>query len=154
MERYRTESEQETTALAARLAATLAPGTAVLLFGDLGAGKTTFVRGLAAGLAIDPDEVSSPTFTIVQEYRGGRLPLYHVDLYRLEGREVDDLGLEELREQAVMAIEWADRLPRRLPGPVVLVHLREAGESAREIAVEWPAEGPAATPGGSSALPS
>jgi len=154
MERYRTESEQETTALAERLAATLAPGTAVLLFGDLGTGKTTFVRGLAAGLAIDPDEVSSPTFTIVQEYRGGRLPLYHVDLYRLEGREVDDLGLEELREQAVMAIEWADRLPRRLPGPVVLVHLREAGESAREIAVEWPTEGPAATPGGSSALPS
>ncbi|HXH05894.1 MAG TPA: tRNA (adenosine(37)-N6)-threonylcarbamoyltransferase complex ATPase subunit type 1 TsaE [Vicinamibacterales bacterium] len=140
MDRYRTGSETETTEVAARLAATLAPGTAVLLFGDLGAGKTTFVRGLAAGLGIDPEEVSSPTFTIVQEYRGGRLPLYHVDLYRLEGREVDDLGLDELREEAVMAIEWADRLPRRLPGPVVLVHLREAGESTREIAVERPAE--------------
>ena len=148
----KTTCAAETEALAAGLAPHLAAGDLLCLHGELGTGKTCFVRGLARGLGVTRP-VTSPSFVLVHEYRG-RLPLYHVDLYRLEGREVDDLGLEELREQAVMAIEWADRLPRRLPGPVVLVHLREAGESAREIAVEWPTEGPAATPGGSSALPS
>ena len=75
-----THSEAETVAAGRELAAALQPGAVVLLSGDLGAGKTAFVRGLAAGLGIDPDEVSSPTFTLVQEYRGGRLTLYHVDL--------------------------------------------------------------------------
>ncbi len=90
----------------------------MLLYGDLGSGKTAFVRGLADGLGIDPADVSSPTFTIVQHYTGGRVPLLHVDLYRLGPREVDDLGLEELGEQAVVAIEWAERLPRVPPGAI------------------------------------
>ena len=91
-------------------------------------------RGIAAGLGIDPEEVSSPTFTIVQEYRGGRLPLLHVDLYRLDAREVDDLGLEEIGEGAVLAIEWAERLPR-LRGQTVSVRLAHAPGDTREIVV-------------------
>ena len=79
--------------------ATLAPGAVVLLYGQLGAGKTAFVRGLARGLGAAADDVSSPTFTIVQEYPARRLTLYHVDLYRLEPAEVDDLGLDELVER-------------------------------------------------------
>ena len=92
-----THSESETAAVGRELAARLVPGSIVLLHGDLGAGKTAFVRGLAEGLGVPPEEVSSPTFTLMQEYRGGRVPLVHVDLYRLDDpREIDDLGLEEV----------------------------------------------------------
>ena len=112
-----TTSENETEALAATVARSLEPGAILLLYGELGAGKTAFVRGLAAGLHIDTDLVSSPTFTLVQEYRGGRLPLFHADLYRLGSAEVDDLGLDELgADEGVVAIEWADRLPRHSRG--------------------------------------
>jgi tRNA threonylcarbamoyladenosine biosynthesis protein TsaE len=110
-----TQSEAETAGVARELAATLAPGEVILLSGNLGAGKTAFVRGLAEGLGIDPEEVSSPTFTLVHEYRGGRLTLYHADLYRLEQAATDDLGLEEL-QRGVLAIEWPDRLTHALPG--------------------------------------
>ena len=114
-----THSEAETSAVASDLARSLSAGAVVLLSGDLGAGKTAFVRGLAEGLGIDPELVSSPTFTLIQEYRGGRLPLHHVDLYRLHSIEVDDLGLDELTlEGGVTAIEWPDRLPRELPSAV------------------------------------
>jgi tRNA threonylcarbamoyladenosine biosynthesis protein TsaE len=126
-------SDAETEAVGAELAATLGPGARVLLFGELGAGKTAFVRGLAAGLGVDPYEVSSPTFTLVQEYRG-RLPLIHVDLYRLASGDVDDLGLDALAAQGVLAIEWAERLPRPDPG-AIHVQLEHAGEDARRITV-------------------
>ena len=86
MQTITTRSESETAAVGRTLAATLSPGDVVLLHGDLGAGKTAFVRGLAEGLGVHGDEVSSPTFTLVQEYRGGRLTLFHVDLYRLDDR--------------------------------------------------------------------
>ena len=87
----------------------------MLLEGELGAGKTAFVRGLAVGLGAPEEEVSSPTFTLVQEYRG-RLPLLHADLYRLSGAEADELGLEELGGDGVMAVEWAAKLVRRPAG--------------------------------------
>jgi tRNA threonylcarbamoyladenosine biosynthesis protein TsaE len=130
-----TSSEQETFALAEQLAATLRSGTFVLLHGDLGAGKTAFVRGLAAGLGIDPAEVSSPTFVLVQQYRG-RLPLTHVDLYRLEtAAAVDDLGLEEMGDGGVVAVEWAARLPRPFEESVS-VKIEDLGGDVRRITIE------------------
>lgn len=125
-----THSEEETAAAGRDLAPMLSAGSAVLLYGDLGAGKTAFVRGLAEGLGIERDEVTSPTFTLMQEYRGGRLPLFHVDLYRLnDPREVDDLGLDEITAEGVIAIEWADRM-RDLPDGAVVVRI-EHGEGSR-----------------------
>jgi len=113
---YITHSEEETADVAREVAQTLRKGDVLLLSGNLGAGKTAFVRGLADGLGIDPDEVSSPTFTLVHEYRAGRLRLYHADLYRLERAATGDLGLEEMGvEDGVLAIEWPDRLTHELP---------------------------------------
>jgi tRNA threonylcarbamoyladenosine biosynthesis protein TsaE len=112
-----TRSENETADVARELAAVLKAGDVILLAGNLGAGKTAFVRGLATGLGIDPEDVSSPTFTLVHEYRGGRLTLYHADLYRLERIATEDLGLEEMGvSDGVLAIEWPDRLAHSLPG--------------------------------------
>src|SRR5215212_2631002 len=106
-----TRSEEETAAVAQELASTLKAGDVLLLSGNLGAGKTAFVRGLAEGLGIDPREVSSPTFTLIHEYSGGRLRLYHADLYRLPHAATEDLGLDELGvADGVLAIEWPDRL--------------------------------------------
>jgi tRNA threonylcarbamoyladenosine biosynthesis protein TsaE len=116
-----TRSEQETADVARILAPTLQAGDVLLLSGNLGAGKTAFVRGLAEGLGIDPAEVSSPTFTLVHEYRGGRLTLYHVDLYRLERAGTEDLGLEEIgARDGLLAIEWPDRLTHVPPGAYVV----------------------------------
>lgn len=130
-----TMSENETSAVGRTLAATLEPGSVVLLAGDLGAGKTAFVKGLAEGLGIDPAEVSSPTFTLIQEYRGGRLTLFHVDLYRLGPREADDLGLEELVTLGgITAIEWPDRLPRPFT-PAVTVSLAHGDNDSRTITI-------------------
>jgi len=114
-----THSETETSDVGRRLAETLQPGSVVLLVGDLGAGKTALVRGLAEGLGVAREEVSSPTFTLMQEYRDGRVPLIHVDLYRLnDPREIDELGLEELGLDSVLAIEWAEKLPRPIDGAI------------------------------------
>lgn len=130
-----TGSEAETSAAARALAETLGPDAIVLLFGDLGAGKTAFVRGLAEGLGADPAEVSSPTFTLVQRYPGGRLPLVHVDLYRLDDpREVEDLGLDEIGAGAILAIEWAERLPTIPPG-AVQVRIAIGDGDERHVAV-------------------
>jgi tRNA threonylcarbamoyladenosine biosynthesis protein TsaE len=112
-----THSEEETTDAARTLAGTLKSGDVILLSGNLGAGKTAFVRGLASGLGIDPEDVSSPTFTLVHEYRSGRLTLYHADLYRLDKVATEDLGLEEMGvSDGVLAIEWPDRLAHAVPG--------------------------------------
>ena len=130
-----THSEEETQAAARELAATLEAGDVVLLSGELGAGKTAFVRGLAAGLGIDPDDVFSPTFTLVHEYRGGRLTLYHADLYRLEQAATDDLGLEEMgASDGVLAIEWPDRLTHDLSSAIT-VDIQITGETMRRIMI-------------------
>jgi tRNA threonylcarbamoyladenosine biosynthesis protein TsaE len=130
---YTTRSERETAAVAQTVAGQLVAGDVVLLAGNLGAGKTAFVRGLAEGLGIDPLEVSSPTFTLVHEYRGGRLTLYHVDLYRLGRAATDDLGLDELGVAGgVLAIEWPDRLTHRLAG-ARQVHIEIVDDTTRRI---------------------
>jgi tRNA threonylcarbamoyladenosine biosynthesis protein TsaE len=135
-ERIVTNSEQETFDLGRKLSGTLRPGTFVLLYGDLGSGKTAFVRGLAAGLGIDPGEVSSPTFVLIQTYRGPT-PLTHVDLYRLDtAAAIDDLGLEEMATGAVMAIEWADRLPRPI-AESVSVKIEDLGGDRRQITIDY-----------------
>jgi tRNA threonylcarbamoyladenosine biosynthesis protein TsaE len=131
-----TETEAETEKAGEALSATLRPGDVVLLYGDLGAGKTAFVRGMARGIGADSGEVSSPTFTIVQEYSGASATLYHVDLYRLEPAEIDDLGLDDLvAGDGVVAIEWADRWPGR-PDDVIEVRLEHLADERRRIRID------------------
>jgi tRNA threonylcarbamoyladenosine biosynthesis protein TsaE len=133
--KFETQSEEETAAAGRELAATLQPGSIVLLSGDLGAGKTAFVRGVAEGLGARPDEVSSPTFTLIQEYRSGRLPLFHVDLYRLnDTREIEELGLDELGGDGVVAIEWAEKLPKP-PAGAIAVRIEHGDGDIRIILV-------------------
>lgn len=130
-----TTSEEETSLAGESLAAGLRPGDVVLLYGQLGAGKTAFVRGMARGLGASPQDVSSPTFALIQEYAGERATLYHVDLYRLEAKEIDDLGLEELLfGEGIVAIEWAERWPGR-PDDACEVWIEDAGDERREIRV-------------------
>ena len=135
MPAYRTASEAETIALGEHLSRELRCGV-VLLIGNLGAGKTTLAKGLVKGLgAADPADVSSPTFTLIHEYGGGRV--YHVDLYRLETlREVETLGLEELFERdALVLIEWGERFERFLPEERIEIRIRAAPNEEREIEV-------------------
>ena len=132
---HESRSEADTIQIGAAMAASLRPGAVLLLSGDLGAGKTAFVRGLADGLGIDPADVTSPTFTLVHEHRQGRLPLVHVDLYRLEKVDLDELGMDsELAERGVLAIEWAERLVT-VPRGAVTVAIVAAGESLRTISI-------------------
>lgn len=132
-----TASEDDTSTVGERLAAHLNAGDVILLYGDLGAGKTAFVRGVARGLGANVDDVSSPTFTLVQEYPG-RVTLYHVDLYRLEPAEIDDLGLEELVcGDGIVAIEWAERWRGR-PDDVIEVRLEDVGDERRRIRTSRP----------------
>ncbi|HXG89140.1 MAG TPA: tRNA (adenosine(37)-N6)-threonylcarbamoyltransferase complex ATPase subunit type 1 TsaE [Vicinamibacterales bacterium] len=132
---FTTHSEDETRAVARALARELAAGAVLLLSGDLGAGKTAFVRGLAEGLGLDPGDVTSPTFTLVHEYRGGRLPLVHVDLYRLDRADLDDIGLDpDLAEHGVLAVEWAERLSHPIAGAMT-VTIADAGGDRRVIEV-------------------
>lgn len=133
-------SQDETEAVARQLAGRLKAGDVVLLSGNLGAGKTAFVRGLATGLGIDPGEVSSPTFTLVHEYGGGRLTLYHVDLYRLDRADTGELGLEEMGvADGVLAIEWPDRLAHAL-GRAMRVEISIVDENTRTVVIRAPEE--------------
>lgn len=130
---YVTASEAETAAIGGALAATLRPGMVVRVSGPLGAGKTAFVRGLAQGLGCDPSDVSSPTFTIIQEYPGATR-LQHVDLYRLSPAEVRDLALDDLLDDAVMAVEWPDRW-LDAPAESIDVVIEVVGEGERRIVI-------------------
>jgi tRNA threonylcarbamoyladenosine biosynthesis protein TsaE len=133
-----TANQSETESAGESLGRTLQPGDVILLYGDLGAGKTAFVRGLARGMGANPDDVSSPTFTNVQEYAGRSATLYHVDLYRLEPPEIDDLGLADLVSgDGVVAIEWAERWRGR-PDDAIDVTLTDVGDERRRIAVSMP----------------
>ncbi len=128
-------SPQETRRLGQLLGQLLVAGTTVALAGDLGSGKTVFVQGLAQGLEVPPAYyITSPTYAIIHDYPG-RLPLFHVDLYRLTSpEEMEDIGLCELfSERAVVALEWAERLPRRYFHEHLLVVLKILTEDVREI---------------------
>lgn len=132
---YESNSESDTRAIAARLAAELQPGAVLLLSGDLGAGKTAFTKGLAEGLGIDAADVTSPTFTLVHEYRGGRLPLIHVDLYRLERADLDEIGFDQdLAAMGVTAVEWSERLSRQIPA-ARRVRIADGGGDRRRIEI-------------------
>ena len=130
---YHTESEDETIALGERIAAELPATAVVLLIGELGAGKTTLAKGIVQGLgAATPDDVSSPTFTLIHEYSPS---VYHIDLYRLDtAAEVATLGLDEIFDRrAVVLIEWGERFPELMPEQRVEIRLRADGENSREI---------------------
>ena len=143
-----TECEQETEALGERLAGRLEPGAVVAFTGDLGAGKTAFTRGLARGLGCT-GRVTSPTFTVVNEYEG-RLPLFHFDLYRLEGEDaLYDVGWEDYLDRGgVCAVEWSERAEAALPRETVWVSIRRCAESGdwRRITIEGRAGDEAAGP--------
>lgn len=132
-----TRSEAETEALGAELGASLRGGEVVLLFGELGTGKTVFVRGLARGVGADPEEVASPTFVLLTRYPGP-LTLHHADLYRIRGNGDDrELGLEELPgPDGVLAVEWAERLSDLPWTRTVRVNLEHAGEDVRRISID------------------
>jgi tRNA threonylcarbamoyladenosine biosynthesis protein TsaE len=133
-----THSAEETIAFGRTLTKLLAPPKVVLLRGDLGAGKTTLVKGIAAGFgAAEEDEVTSPTFTLVHEYRGPRANLYHIDLYRIDTlQELETLGLDDLRsDNSVLLIEWGEKFPRFVRERDVEISLERKGENGRRIRI-------------------
>ena len=133
-----TDSAEETVAFGRTLRDLLAPPKLVLLGGDLGAGKTTLVKGIAAAFeAASEEDVTSPTFTLIHEYRGPRANLYHIDLYRIDTqRELDTLALDDLRgEDSILLIEWGEKFPRLLRERDVAVRLEREGENGRKIRV-------------------
>jgi len=134
LRRWRTRSEEETRHVGYEVAARLLPDGILLLSGDLGAGKTVLVRGVAAALGIDAAEIQSPSFTLMRSHQGRGGSLLHVDLYRLEPEDVPDLGLEEaLYGPGVKVVEWGERLPFPVAGALELRLRRCDGEGEREI---------------------
>jgi tRNA threonylcarbamoyladenosine biosynthesis protein TsaE len=137
--KLRTDSPDQTRAVAAALGDLLVAGDLVLLVGDLGAGKTAFVQGLARGLGVE-EPVTSPTFTIVQEY-AGRLPLTHVDVYRLDRvQDLYDLGLEERSDRGVTVVEWGDLVEQAVPAEHLVVRI-EPGAADTERVLELSCHG-------------
>ena len=127
-------SSLHTERIGERLARLAQPGDVFALWGELGAGKTQLTKGVAAGLGLEGGVVSSPTFIILHEHYGGRLPLFHLDLYRLEGQDLGTTGWEEVLEgQGITVIEWPDRAGDDLPADRVDVHLEHIAETKRRV---------------------
>ncbi len=136
---YQSQSVEETEQIGADLAQRLNPGAVLAFTGDLGAGKTAFVRGLARGLGIT-ERVTSPTFTVVNEYEGGRLPLFHFDMYRLgSSDELFDIGWEDyLARGGICAVEWSEIIADALEDGCIRVDIRRGeSENRRVVAIEW-----------------
>jgi tRNA threonylcarbamoyladenosine biosynthesis protein TsaE len=138
LQQITTHSAEETIVFGRTLAELLAPPKLVLLRGDLGAGKTTLVKGIAAAFeAAAEEDVTSPTFTLVHEYRGTRANLYHIDLYRIDTqRELETLGLDDLRsDNSILLIEWGEKFPRLVRERDLEIALERDGENVRQIRV-------------------
>ena len=138
---YITESHEQTVGLGRELARQMRPPLLALLVGNLGMGKTTLAKGIVSELgAAAEEEITSPSFTLIHEYGRGKVPVFHVDLYRLESpREIGTLGLEDLFDEAapaVVLVEWGEKLREVLPGPRWEIHLADLGEDRRRIVVE------------------
>jgi tRNA threonylcarbamoyladenosine biosynthesis protein TsaE len=136
---YTTHSPEETIALGGELAAMLAPPKVVLLRGDLGAGKTTLVKGIAEAFsAASQEDVTSPTFTLIHEYRGPQASLFHIDLYRIDTqRELDTLALDDLMsENSILLIEWGEKFPRFVRERDVEIGLERLSENERKVIVK------------------
>ena len=133
---FLTNSPEETEALGAALGRVLRPGTVIAYSGDLGAGKTAFTRGIARGLGVG-DIVTSPTYTIVNEYENGRIPLFHFDMYRLSSSdELFDIGWEDyLARGGVCAVEWSENVADALENPL-LIHIEKLGDTSRKITMK------------------
>ena len=130
-------STSETIQIGKSIGSLLLPGDVVALVGELGAGKTQFIKGLAAGVGIrKPTYVSSPSFTLINEYEG-KIPFYHIDLFRLETeKEAEDLGLEEYFQGiGITAIEWADKIPSLLPKEMLFIHIAYTGKNTRSLEI-------------------
>ena len=138
MQRYITSSAAETEALAERLAGQLRGGEVIAFVGGMGMGKTCFTHGLAAGLGIDPGEVSSPTFALVNEYRGGRLPLFHFDMYRVESFDaLYSTGFFDYLDQGgVVAVEWSENIAGALPEECIRITFERLDETSRAITID------------------
>jgi tRNA threonylcarbamoyladenosine biosynthesis protein TsaE len=138
MKTFQTHSAEETTELGRRLAADLKPGAVVLLRGDLGAGKTTMVKGIAEGFkAAKAEDVTSPTFTLIHEYRGPEVTLYHIDLYRIDTqRELDTLALDDLMSpKSILLIEWGEKFERFARERDVEIAIEHEGGDERRIQI-------------------
>ena len=136
--KFRTHAAEETVALGRKLAPALKPGSMVLLRGDLGAGKTTLVKGIAEGLqAAEADRVTSPTFTLIHEYRAPEITLYHIDLYRVDTqRELDTLALDDLMDgSSILLIEWGEKFERFRRQRDVEIAMEHAGGDERVISL-------------------
>jgi len=136
-ERFHTSADEETVELGRTIAGSLPNKACVLLIGNLGAGKTTLAKGIIHGLGFaEPDEVASPTFTLIHEYGGGRI--YHIDLYRLDKPEqVATLGLDDIFDRdAVVLIEWGERFPALLPKQRIEIRLTAVGDVERQIEIK------------------
>src|SRR4030066_605271 len=134
--KFHSRNEAETKEIGRRLGEKLKPGDVVFLYGELGAGKTTMVKGIASAVGINERDITSASFTIIAE-NNGTVPFYHIDLYRVEPREVDDIGLYEyLGRDGISVIEWAERAEKEIPDGSIKVRFNYSGEYSREIEIE------------------